>query len=776
MTVTHNSFTSESHCKNRVPRFGSLHSILALLGLWLAAGCANTPAPLTADNILVASPPRAALQPSDGDLATRDLVRAALLSRRDEMDRSLAALEQIAEAGGEPNRKFDRRIPMSVDLINATLDDPLEYRAACKALKKASDLDPRLESRLEECSDDDYLRLAQRRVWDSRETLWAQTYNAVAEPLSQSLLSGGILAPYYIATSIANYLAQLNERDPFPVQLRQALVHRERFLARFPDSEEVPAVQKKVDRAKAKLAYHESRKLSFRAKVALDNRQIHFANYLAGQALQTNPENREAATVSERSRAAIDRRINNQLRSLGSELDTSSEAMNADAARASALLLSGSGIARHGRTFTRTSETRAIGQFMLAAALHESGRESPGWERLRELSTSAPRDNRMARHAQALLFDPDQNPYGGFRRVESRQNSLKRRWRIFGPFFQGPRYRRLPKPIAWLMDLPAVVNTVIFSPVRLILSPMSGAPDFKAPVAVAGYRYLERHPGGEHMDELANWLFRYESDNKNWNGALRLADYLPKIDPESREELVEKAAQQRIDFAFRGNRRDRRNSVLRGAAREYPDSEAGHEAGLAAREELENVSAQNIRMTRGFLIENPQVSGAQALGIRSELIDGKNENGELHPRGVTFLGARYMEFEFLAESGDDEAPPIRLRRRISEERLARLVAILDDTVHRNMRVDPDMDAGADPRRDLFLERARLGLANDPDMRATAQSTYVYESARERYGMVRGRESVLPFDLVVRGDFSTLGIAAFPRWRKPRETPDAFLYR
>jgi hypothetical protein len=106
----------------------------------------------------------------------------------------------------------------------------------------------------------------------------------------------------------------------------------------------------------------------------------------------------------------------------------------------------------------------------------------------------------------------------------------------------------------------------------------------------------------------------------------------------------------------------------------------------------------------------------------------------------------------------------------------RLVAVLDDTSRRNYRVDPDADLAPDPRRDLFIERARLGLAEQPDVRATAQSTYVFQSARERFGMVRGRESVLPFDLVVRGDFSSAGIAAFPRWRMPRETPDAFLYR
>ena len=52
----------------------------------------------------------------------------------------------------------------------------------------------------------------------------------------------------------------------------------------------------------------------------------------------------------------------------------------------------------------------------------------------------------------------------------------------------------------------------------------------------------------------------------------------------------------------------------------------------------------------------------------------------------------------------------------------------------------------------------------------------YQSVRERYGAVRGRDSILPFDLVFRGSLGDFSLGAFPRWRAPKETPDAFLYR
>jgi len=745
---------------------------LAAATLCAAIGC-HTPAPLIEDDILVPLMPRAALQPTDGDLATRDLARAALLSDRSGMDHALATLEQLANSGGEPDRDLDRRIPMSLDLRNATLDDPVAYREACKSLKGRTHNGPRLESRLAECVEDDPLRLAQRRVRDNRETIWAETYNAVAEPLSRSVISGGLLTPYYISNSVASYLARINERQAFPVQLRQALVLRERFLAHFPDAEEAPGVRKRVEKARRKLHKEDAKKYAFQAAVAKKGGNLRVSQALAIRALENDPNNRKARQLETQMSAMIENERNERIRSEGVSFAV---ATRADATHATGLLLAKQELASHGLSLLRSDDYKQIGRYVVATALIERGDEDASWDRLRDLAGDDPRENAMVRHARALVRDPLQNPYGSFERVRRTQRGKQIRWQFFGPFFQGPRYRRLPQPVAWLLDLPLLVNTFIFTPVRFIFSPVSEKPDFDRPVGIAAYRYLDRQPNGQHKNELARWLFDYESERKNWSAALRMADYVPHFDAEERTKLVEKAAAQRIEIANRSKRRDRKSSTFASAAREFPDSASGRLAGIAAREHRERATAQNIRMTRGFLLENPQVAGPRALGIRPELIDGNNRNGELHPRGVSFIGGRYLEFEFIAESGDKDDPSNKVRQKISQERLIRLAAILDDTARRNYRVDPDVELEADPRRDLFIERARLGLTEEPDSRATARSTYVFTSAREKFGIVRGRESALPFDLVVRGDLSSAGIAAFPRWRKPKETPDAFLYR
>jgi hypothetical protein len=143
---------------------------------------------------------------------------------------------------------------------------------------------------------------------------------------------------------------------------------------------------------------------------------------------------------------------------------------------------------------------------------------------------------------------------------------------------------------------------------------------------------------------------------------------------------------------------------------------------------------------------------------------------------VALLGGRTLELSFVGASGDEDDPPERVRETLSEQRLARLVSQLEETSLRNSLLDPDDLLEADAQRDTYFERARLGLADEVDPRAAAESQYLYRGMRERYGLVRARESILPFDLVLQGSFSELSLGAFPRIRAPRETPDSFLYR
>ena len=262
----------------------------------------------------------------------------------------------------------------------------------------------------------------------------------------------------------------------------------------------------------------------------------------------------------------------------------------------------------------------------------------------------------------------------------------------------------------------------------------------------------------------------------NHAAALRLADFIPGTDPEKRNALAEAASNQALNAANRSKRSDYRSHILRQTSTEYPDTQAGVIAGKEVRLALVHSSPQKIRMTRDFLKQNPRVSGDTGLGLNPNMINGELDDGELHPSGVSLLGGRRLQFNMVQHNKTGDDPPAIVKKQVSQQRMAKLASSLEETTHRNQLLDGDDLLDSDADRDRFLERARVGLTEQKDHRPSAQSTYVYKSMRERYGLVRGRDSILPFDLVVQGNFQDLGLGAFPRWRAPEQTPDAFLYR
>jgi hypothetical protein len=329
--------------------------------------------------------------------------------------------------------------------------------------------------------------------------------------------------------------------------------------------------------------------------------------------------------------------------------------------------------------------------------------------------------------------------------------------------------------VKWLLDAPQALQAVVTSPVRLLQLPWMPPLPSTRRAATHARSYLAQHPGGEHAAGARSWLLGYERKRENWLAVLYLERGRPEPDPERLTELSEKAARQSVQAAGREERRDLRQAMLARIAREFPDTASGRAAGRQARQEIEQATPQHIALSRGFLLENREVAGAAGLDLKPELLDDDGANGELHPDGVALIGGRHIELSYLDAAGDERAPPRRRIETISAERLARTVSLLQETAFRNELLDSDDSQDPDAQRDAFFERARLGLADDVDPRPLAASSYTYRGLRERYGMVRARESILPFDLVIQGSFTELSLGAFPRIRPPRRTPDAILY-
>jgi len=776
------------------PPAGGLRSAAIALGsLLLLSGCVSRPA-IVVEDLLLPIAPATPWLPAESDLAAARLARAALIAapsyETTEGDTPIvaaaveSALQNLMQSVEAPQAA--RLIPIAIDLRNATLDDPIAHRDASRKLRKRRGLDPRLESRLDQTIADDPLRLANRRQFDGWHRLWARSFNAVSEPLGNSLITGFVLAPFQLANSIIHYFADFSNTEPLSPTGRQALVLRQNFLAKHPDTEWTEKLEKKVARNSLRLEKTLAQRRARLAGHLLDSDRPDLAAYQAGVALDIldlHPKahrrlRRRAQSTERKARAQLDEIDRNETAALqASPAPTGHRDLEF---RLSAALLSGS-IAFDALEAPIAAYLEAGGgadkiEFVRAIAQRENGFEAEARTRLARLAARRDDLSCMARHARALLEDEWQNPYPAFERLRRQATRDELAWRLAGEWVNRPRYPNLPGPVGYLVDAPTIAMTIILAPLRAFISPWNGGPDFKRAAVLAGYRYLQRFPDGIEQSEVLDWLYEYETDRERFGRALRLADLIPDFDPEERDELVEKTAEARRASVDRLDRRDQRSSLLKGVAREFPDSEPGHAAGLQAREEAEDSSAQHIRITRSFLLENPTVAGPNGLGLNPRLLNDDPADGELHPEGVVLRGGRTLEIRLIAEGADDDDPPESRLRRVGKQRLMQVAARLNEAVHRNSLIDHDARQELDARRDVYLERAGHGLTEDADLRPAAESSFVYQSLRERYGLVRGRDSILPFDLVFRASLADFGLGAFPRWRSPPQTPDVFLYR
>ncbi len=784
----------------RFSRYRGLpRSIGWVLFLSLCGGCL-APRSIVVENLLVpvAAPMR--WLPSVGDLAAARLAGVALIagSRADRSRAEAAtsdsntttpaveaALDELIRI--EHSEDDDGLIPLGIDVRNATLDDPITYRAASRKLRKRRGLDPRIVGRLDRTIGDDPIRLAKRRQFDGWHRLWARTFNTVAEPLGSSAITGFVLAPYQLANSVMHYFAEFSNNEPLSMTDRQALALRREFLRAHPDTELTATLERKIERSAILLEKTLALRRVRAAERAFDGSDA-LALYHAETAIEmltVHPQKnsrlrKRAHRIASKAAKSVERQSRRRVQSLDARpsADSFSEAEHALAVTLLGAPSAAMGIDSQIADYrSRTGDTgHGRTEFILALTQHERGFDFGALARLARLAALGPKNESMARHARALIDDDWQNPHGAFERLGRAAVREELAWRIAGEWVRRTRYPNLPTPLAYLVDAPTIMMTLVLAPLRAMISPWTGSPDFRRAPALAGYRYLIRYPDSSEQQDVVDWLFDYESDLEHWGRALRLADLIPDFDPKERAELVEKTADQRIAHIEHLDRRDRRASILKGVAREFPDSAGAHEAGLLARADSEDASPQHIRITKSFLLENPNVGGPNGIGLNPKLLNGDDSDGELHPDGVLLRGGRLLEILLIAEGADEEDPPESRHRKISKERLVRISSALEEAVQRNGLIDVGARQTADASRDVYLERAGHGLTENVDQRPTAESKYVYQSLRERYGLVRGRDSGLPFDLVFRGSLGDLSLGAFPRWRVPRETPDAFLYR
>ncbi len=735
-------------------------SSLALVLLLGACSGARGPAPAELDPLIHQRPARAAL-PDPAERRAGKLAAYALADDPDAAESMLGALRQGEHTGLADNAE---------DLLNATRGLS-GYPERTRRMLDRDDLDPALRLRLETYLEEQPLNSAARQLSDDRRYKAGAIFNRAVAPLSH--LSAGIaLDPIETVRATVASIRVLHSFPPVTPRERKALHEWEEFLARNPDAPEAAEVAQRVERYRSVRQRYLHTKALEAAERALEAGSPTAATAHLDRADRLIPEDPDSVRLRLKARALQHARELSLRKSYTATLvvpATLDGATYRDFGSLTRAVLSAppARIASLAAEWSRDHDPGPLSDelmFLESVAASLSGDEDGFTEKL-DLVARTPSSN-MARHASALLASPDENPYAYYRAAVRTDASQRRGWILFGRRSWQPAWKALPTPLAVVLDLPGRLISFVVSPIR-VLRYRGQRHRFGGGVLLTGERYVERFPGGAHAAEVHTRLEALYAQRARWIQALEHHERAGEADPKRVADYRNKIADHTLRAARSQARIDVQVSLLRSIIVDYEDTDSAEDARDELREVVTQASAQRIRVSRGFLLEFPELWGPGALSLRPDLLDGKRANGEIAEEGIVLLGRNFVEISL-----EGREP---LVRPIPPERFAHFIALLEEASYRQLTTDAREEPHPDPQRDLFFERARLGLLDTPDLRPTARSQAEFLSTREKHGSVLARESVLPVELVLRGDLDRLGLTAFPRIRLPEPEPDAFLY-
>ncbi len=710
--------------------------------------------------------------PDDAERIAARVAAAALAGRTDQA-RSLAASLEREDALREARGEKPSGLRDNATEVVAACDGSDAFPDHARALLARSDLDPALRRRLEWAIATDPLERADASVAEDRQWKAGSIFNRLVEPVSKLLLTG-ITNPIDAVRTTIGTLLTAHSFPGASLRERRALRAWDDWLARHPDDPRAPEIAERALQFRTKIANARYERALEGAEEALEGRELERARILAKRALQNRPDSAPAAAVLERADselAAHEARVRRSLAMDGltpAGLDASSQATYAGIAR-SALVARAEVVAAEAGAWRSTGAPPEIGgelAFLESFSPLARGDEDGFFADLRGVAEIAPLGDPISSQAAAVITDPARNPYAFYLAAISADRRAQLGWLALGSHANGPRRRNLPRPIEYLLDLPAVAISLVTFPLRLIQYP-STRPRFGQGVLLAGERYTDRRPHGQHATEVNRDLAARYAERGQPGAALRHEQALPDPDAEAIARYREQIADQMYSAAEREQRIDMKLAILAGVTRDFSDTPAGDRAKTEFIAVKRALTPQSIRLTHDFLVEHPELWAPGALDLNRELLDGERRNGEIAEYGVVLLGRTVIEISL-----EDRDP---VRRELQPEGFSRFVALLEQVSYSSLSRDAREKPIADPARDAFLAAARLGVVEAPDVRPSARSEAVYLSTHEKYGSVNARESILPVDLVLSGDIESFGLAAFPRIRLPKDPADAMLY-
>ena len=523
------------------------------------------------------------------------------------------------------------------DLVNNTIPDHQRYiEAQRQAFAEAST--PERKKYLESIIKGDDLNQSDQLMRQSSTNFWGGILNRMVS--SVDLV--GVASGNYVGAAVETAISQLYTLTSaeMPIEERKALARGLDHLKRYPDDPRNGEILKKIERLERK------------KKNAFVDRQLKLANEAARQgdldkslfhsqvAAYIEPESQAALQALEQAAQRLRDREQAQLKGLAASTEKLSSEEQRDARQLLEALSLGDPdtIEQVALEINQRYHGRPLSDAALdaeAVALEMKGRHEAAKKILQQLARNGTTRAAQER-AETLLHSPEYNLLATFHDAQRERRLQTVKYVLFGEDFlrknliyTAGAMAAGPAGAATL----ATVNALLIG--NNLLQVVTNNPVSAQHIIDAGVAYIRSHPDSETAAEVYEVLGRVFEERGLFHKAL---EYYERSETASQEKIAalrDKSAKLFLEAAKNGTRADQQ-AYLTAVIDHFPESPAAAEATkkLAA---LAKQGNGGLRLSKQFLMENPELYGPGGLGLKPSLFDGNTRNMELADRGVNLI-------------------------------------------------------------------------------------------------------------------------------------------
>ena len=530
------------------------------------------------------------------------------------------------------------------DLVNNTIQDRERYLAAQKqALKQTSSA--QRKKYLESIINHDDLNQAEQLMRQSSTNYWGGMLNRLLSAVDLVGIASGNYVGAAVETAVSQLYA-LADRD-ISVEDRRALARDLDHLKRFPDDRRNAEILKRANRMESRKKNALVKKQIGKSKEASVKGDLDKALFHAELASFLDPESREV----EKTLRQVTELANEQQEARKKGL-TAIQEQNAPLEQQEdvkpllqALTLRDPDLAgRVAAAIQKKYRGKPLADGARdaeAVAMEMEGGHEAAKKIVEQLARSSVTPAAKQR-AAALLRSAEYNLLASFRNARDERRLQSMKYVLLGEellkknliYGAGAAAAAGPAGAATL----GAVNALMMG--NNLVQVLSNNPVSAQPVIDAGVAYVRNHPQSENATEIYKFLADAYEERGLFDKAVSYHE-LAGTPKEKIAAIKEKAAKALLNAAAKSKSRESQEYYLTSVMDLYPESPGAEEATkkLAALVKDEN---HGLRMSKKFLIDNPELYGPSGLGLKHSLLDGNPRNMELAERGANLLNEREL--------------------------------------------------------------------------------------------------------------------------------------